>query len=102
MTTTISVSEVTKAKFDELRPTGASSADEFLSVLLDYYEDGDVPADVTSLSDEDIQEIINAVAAKADGEGRVDSDKLAREVARKLDYAELAKSVADELEGRMR
>jgi len=43
MTTTISVTEVTKAKFDDLRPEGAASADEFLAVLLDYYEDGVEP-----------------------------------------------------------
>ena len=44
MTTTISLSEGTKERFDELRPSGAASADEFLSALLEYYEDGTAPS----------------------------------------------------------
>jgi len=43
MTTTISVSDETKARFDDLRPAGAASNDEFLSALLEYYEDGVAP-----------------------------------------------------------
>lgn len=67
------------------------------------YVDGEAPeAAEVSLSDGDIQEIINRIAATADGEGRVDSDALAREVARQLDYSELANQVADELEARRR
>ncbi len=42
MTTTISCDESTKERFDTLRPEGAASADEFLSVLLDHYDDRDV------------------------------------------------------------
>lgn len=49
---------------------------------------------------EDVQHLINELAATADGEGRVDSDGLAREVARQVDYGELANAVADELEAR--
>lgn len=52
--------------------------------------------------DVDVHELVNAIAAEADGRGRVDDDELARAVARKIDYAELANAVASELETRLR
>jgi hypothetical protein len=50
---------------------------------------------------EEIQELINEIATQAD-DHRVDDDELARAVASKLDYAELADRVADEVERRLR
>lgn len=65
------------------------------------YIDGQAP-DGFELSDDDIQHIINEIAATADGEGRVDSDALAREVASQLDYAAMADTVAEEVVSRLR
>lgn len=59
------------------------------------------PCGVESLTEEDIQHLINEIAATADETGSVDSDELANSVVRKLDYAELANAVASELEVRM-
>lgn len=53
------------------------------------------------LDEETAQEIINCIGAEVGGPS-VDSDKLARQVAATIDYAELASKVANELEGRMR
>jgi predicted DNA-binding protein len=60
------------------------------------YVDGEAP------SLPDTEELVDAIAAEADGQGRVDDSELAREVARQLDYGELANAVADELEARRR
>jgi len=60
----------------------------------------DEPPEVTELVD--AEELVDAIAAEADGQGRVDNSDLAREVARQMDYAELANAVADELEARRR
>jgi len=60
----------------------------------------DEPPEVTELVD--AEQLVDAIAAEADGQGRVDDSDLAREVARKLDYGELANAVADELEARRR
>jgi len=104
-TTTISVSKVTKAKFDDLRPEGAASADEFLSALIDYYETGDAPqyAEGRVLTDDAVEEVITELAEAVEPEqGYIDDDKIARAVAAQIDYAELSTKVADELEARMR
>jgi hypothetical protein len=58
----------------------------------------DEPPEVTELVN--ASELVDAIAAEADGQGRVDDSELAREVARQLDYGELANAVADELEQR--
>lgn len=50
----------------------------------------------------DATELVDAIAAEADAQGRVGDSELAREVARQMDYAELANAVADELEARRR
>jgi len=105
MTTTISVSDETKARFDDLRPAGAASNDEFLSALLEHYEDGVAPeyADGRVLSEDAVDEIIEELAAAVEPEqGYIDDDTVARAVAAKIDYAELARMTADELEERMR
>jgi len=105
MTTTISVSDETKAQFDDLRPAGAASNDEFLSALLEHYEDGVAPeyAEGRVLSPEAVDEIIEELAEAVEPEqGYIDDDTVARAVAAKIDYAELARMTADELEGRMR
>jgi len=105
MTTTISVSDETKARFDDLRPAGAASNDEFLSALLEHYEDGVAPeyADGRVLSEDAVDEIITELAEAVEPEqGYIDDDTVARAVAAKIDYAELARMTADELEGRMR
>jgi hypothetical protein len=107
--TTIQIARDTKEVLDQMKIIEAESYDSLISRLIrenpqetteDNSESKD--GDVRTLSDDDIQEIINAVAAKADSEGRVDSDSLAREVASQLDYTELANQVANEVENRMR
>jgi hypothetical protein len=55
-----------------------------------------------SITDADVERLIDTIAAEADGQGRVDDSELAREVARQMDYGELANAVADELEARRR
>ena len=104
-TTTISVTKTTKAKFDDLRPAGAASADEFLATLINYYETGDAPqyAEGRILTDDEVDEVIEELAERVGPErGHVDDDQIARAVAAKIDYAQLANAVADEVEGRMR
>jgi hypothetical protein len=55
------------------------------------------------LSEDAVDEIIEELAERVDPEqGYIDDDKIARAVAAKIDYAELGKAVADEVEGRMR
>lgn len=55
------------------------------------------------LDDDAVRDLMEEIAVAAEPErGMVDDTELAREVARQVDYAELAKQVADELEGRMR
>lgn len=103
--TTISVSKVTKAKFDELRPAGAASADEFLATLIEYYETGDAPeyAEGRILTENEVDEVITEISERVEPEqGYIDDDKIARAVAAKIDYAQLANAVAGEVEGRMR
>jgi len=67
MTTTISVSDETKARFDDLRPAGAASNDEFLSALLEYYEDGVAPSysDTDSGIPDDLRDQLNRIEAAA-------------------------------------
>jgi hypothetical protein len=65
--TTISLSEETKERFDELRPSGAASADEFLSALLEYYEDGTAPsyADSNAGVPDEVKEQLDRIEAAA-------------------------------------
>lgn len=37
--TTLSIDDATKARFDDLRPDECRSADEFVAMLLDHYDD---------------------------------------------------------------
>lgn len=108
--TTISVGDQTLERFKKLK----SNLDEaqsdvpdhtnesFLMALMDTWERDDAPTDARALSDADVQDIINEIAATADDTGRVDDDALAREVVSQIDYAHLADRVADEVERRMR
>lgn len=109
--TTIEINQQQKAQLDDLKRVDGESYKSVLQLLIAHYNNSQDTTednseskggDVRTLSDDDIQEIINAVAAKADSEGRVDSDSLAREVASQLDYTELANQVANEVENRMR
>lgn len=55
------------------------------------------------LSENAIAELVEEFGHAVEPEqGMVDDSKMAREVAAHIDYAELAKRTADELEGRMR
>jgi hypothetical protein len=49
----------------------------------------------------DVDALIDELGAQAGGP-QVDDTDIAREVVRQFDYAELAKAVGDELEGRLR
>lgn len=73
---------------------GTDSRATALRTLLD---DGRV------LTEDAIDELVVELAERVEPEqGYIDDDKLARAVAAKIDYAELGKAVADEVEGRMR
>jgi hypothetical protein len=55
------------------------------------------------LAEDVVDEIITELAEAVEPEqGFIDDDTVARAVAAKIDYAELARMTADELEGRMR
>lgn len=102
---TVKVPREDKEKAKEYRPEGATFGDclragaERLNDHLD--SDPLVGADYPD-PEEYAREVVDAVAVEADGQGRVDSDDLSDAVARKLDYAQLATAVADELEARRR
>lgn len=69
------------------------------------YIDGEAPfaGEGRILSDDEVAELVEEFAVAVEPEqGMVDDSKMAREVAAKIDYVELAGKVADELEGRMR
>lgn len=73
---------------------GAGSRATALRMLLD---DGRI------LSEDAVDEIVLEIAERVEPEqGYIDDDKIARAVASKIDYAQLANAVADEVEGRMR
>lgn len=101
---TIKVPEEDRDKAKDYRPEGATHGDclvagaERLSEHLDSdtarFADG---VDAGTLAGE----IADAVELEANGDG-VDPEVLAREVAARVDYGELANRTADELEGRMR
>lgn len=67
---------------------------EVVARLLDG-SDGTPPADHI-----DIDELIDAIGAEVGGP-TVDDSEIAREVARQIDYAQLGKKVADEVEARL-
>lgn len=108
MTTTISLSEDTKDRFDELRPGDVASADEFLGVLLDNYDDGHGPspdhtATVTARKSQLAEAIADEVAERVTGksvnpEVLADALDLDRD---KLDRIESAASTAEERTGRI-
>jgi hypothetical protein len=63
--------------------------------------DTDATGDSTDgIQREEIQDLITEIATQAN-DHRIDDDELARAVASKLDYAELATVVADEVENRL-
>ena len=112
-TTTISVSESTLDRFKSVKSdlndaqdsVPDHNADSFLNALLDtweaaqdgYYDSGRI------LPEDAVKELIEEFAVAVEPEqGMVDDSDLAREVAAKIDYAELATRTADELEGRLR
>lgn len=95
--TSISVTEEQKEEL-ERRKEDANHEGAIGAFLLDSI-DGDISNG--GLTEEDIQHIINEIAATADDTGRVDSDELANSVVRKLDYAQLANAVGEEIEARM-
>jgi len=91
----------------EQAPGGTTYADCLLEGAKALADEpgGDVYDPVTdeTLPDDMAQEIINAIAVEIESEsGFVDDDAIARQVASRIDYSELANAVADELEGRMR
>ena len=96
--TSIPCGEQTRDRLEDLRGDEYKSWDAFLNHLADVFEDGDAV-----VSEEGAHELMEEIATLVEPEqGMVDDEQLAREVARQVDYAELANQVADELEGRMR
>lgn len=92
-----------RGRINELRE-GTERQPDVIHRLLEAYESDDAPAgDGPILSDDAVQELVTELAEHVEPEqGYIDDDKLARAVAAKIDYAELATKVAEELEGRMR
>jgi hypothetical protein len=95
-TNVVSVSKQTRERFEDARESTqdesvpAMTQDLYLDALLDTWEaagNGYYTDDGTTTASDPVG---------------VDKEELAREVARQVDYAELANQVATELEGRMR
>lgn len=102
---TVKVPEDNREKASEYKPEDATWGDCLVAGAerLNDHLDSDPPVGADYPDPEEYaREVVDAVAVEADGQGRVDSDALADAVARRLDYAELANRVADEIEGRMR
>lgn len=96
--TSIPCGEQTRDRLEDLRGDKYKNWDAFLNHLADVWEDGG-----PIISEEGAHELMEEIATAAEPErGMVDDAELAREVARQVDYTELANRVADELEGRMR
>lgn len=96
--TSIPCREATRDVLAADKPTGVSWSD-YLEALHEDAEfivvNGDIPPE------QFVKELIDVLGAEVGGP-QVDDSELAREVARRIDYAELANRTADELQGRMR
>ena len=90
MTTTIEITDDQKQALDELKEYDREPYKDVVQSLIDAYSNDSRIPNAAELS----------IPSSVDGSP--DSDNLAREVAAKIDYAELATHTADELEGRMR
>jgi hypothetical protein len=98
-TTTISVSKETKAGFDEARPENASSADEFLGMLLACWEGENDPEREQTIDVEDAR-ILSQHVEKAIAPYFEEMDTETRHTVQ-LEATEYSK-IADELIQRMR
>jgi len=107
MTTTISIKERTKERFDNAKDEmdGADpdcpdlTADQFMNTLLDTLEH----AQGGGYSDDPLD--IDGALAEHNGPVTLPDDEreaIAREVSRQLDYAQLAGEVGEEVEERLR
>jgi hypothetical protein len=82
---------------------GTERQPDVLRRVLDAYEDDAPDAEGRVLSEDAVDEIIEELAERVEPEqGYIDDDTIARAVAAKIDYAELATVVANEVEGRLR
>jgi len=71
--------------------------------VLRFYAENRGTTDDVDAATVDVSELAAEIADEVDVDGEsVDADAIAREVARHVDYAELATRVADEVEGRLR
>ena len=88
------------ATWGEVLVAGAERLNENLASDMAASE---ADADGHVLSDDVVDEIVTELAERVEPEqGYIDDDKIARAVAAKIDYAQLANAVAGEVEGRMR
>ena len=99
-TTTISVSKETKAEFDEARPENASSADEFLGMLVASWQGENEMQREQTIDVEDArilsQHVEKAIAPYFEGLDVGDGTNVVQ-----LEATEYSK-IADELQSRMR
>ena len=93
--TTITVREETKERLDAHRE--GQQWDAYLEQLRREHADPVTINDVQELADRLVDEL-----GAAAGGPEVDDSRIAADVVRQFDYAELANQVADEIEGRMR
>lgn len=99
-----------KAELDDQQSAPDHTADSFLNALLDTWEAADDGYYNTEWNTDALEELLERTADAefvpleevGDVDTNADAEDLARQFARELDYAELAKQVADELEERMR
>jgi len=100
--TGVSVPDEDYEQASELKPDTVTWGDVLLTGAEQLSYDTDAgPATNDTDADELVDRIIDTIGAEVGGP-RVDDSEIAREVSRQIDYAELSKRVADELEGRMR
>ena len=72
---------------------GHKSMDEAVSELIAYYE-GEIEPQQNNLDEATIEQLVDELGAAVGGPA-VDDSNLAREVAARIDYAELARKTAD-------
>jgi len=89
--TTISMSPETREKMRELKPYESMSPEGFINVMMENWQ----------RREEHIGSIVTELEQSAE-DTNINSEALARDVARRIDYAALASKTAVELEGRMR
>lgn len=84
---------------EDVRDDAREDPRTYEAIMRDGLDDGDYPADELTL---DVDDLASEIADRVEDTGGVGPEQVAREVSRRLDYAQVANAVADEVEGRLR